>query len=96
MILKLAVRAFGDFSNPIGMAAGFDKGADAPPALLRRASASSRRVGDAAAAGGQSAAASVPDGRDEAVINRFGFDMTAPRRCCGGCRGAHRRRIGRG
>jgi dihydroorotate dehydrogenase len=33
---KLAVRAFGlNFPNPIGMAAGFDKGAEAPDALLR-------------------------------------------------------------
>jgi dihydroorotate dehydrogenase len=33
---KLAVRAFGlNFSNPIGMAAGFDKSAEAPDALLR-------------------------------------------------------------
>ena len=33
---KLAVRAFGlNFSNPIGMAAGFDKNAEVPDALLR-------------------------------------------------------------
>jgi dihydroorotate dehydrogenase len=33
---KLAVRAFGlNFPNPIGMAAGFDKSADVPDALLR-------------------------------------------------------------
>jgi dihydroorotate dehydrogenase len=33
---KLAVRAFGlNFSNPIGMAAGFDKSAEVPDALLR-------------------------------------------------------------
>jgi dihydroorotate dehydrogenase len=33
---KLAVRAFGlNFPNPIGMAAGFDKSAEAPDALLR-------------------------------------------------------------
>jgi len=33
---KLAVRAFGlDFPNPIGMAAGFDKNAEVPDALLR-------------------------------------------------------------
>jgi len=33
---KLAVRAFGlNFANPIGMAAGFDKSAEAPDALLR-------------------------------------------------------------
>jgi dihydroorotate dehydrogenase len=33
---KLAVRAFGlNFSNPLGMAAGFDKSAEAPDALLR-------------------------------------------------------------
>jgi dihydroorotate dehydrogenase len=33
---KLAVRAFGlNFSNPVGIAAGFDKNAEAPDALLR-------------------------------------------------------------
>jgi dihydroorotate dehydrogenase len=33
---KLAVRAFGlNFTNPLGMAAGFDKSAEAPDALLR-------------------------------------------------------------
>jgi len=33
---RLAVRAFGlNFPNPIGMAAGFDKSAEAPDALLR-------------------------------------------------------------
>jgi dihydroorotate dehydrogenase len=33
---RLAVRAFGlNFRNPIGIAAGFDKGADVPDALLR-------------------------------------------------------------
>src|SRR4051794_41725069 len=33
---KLAVRAFGlNFPNPIGMAAGFDKSAEVPDALLR-------------------------------------------------------------
>src|SRR5207342_1766761 len=33
---RLAVRAFGlDFPNPLGMAAGFDKHAEAPDALLR-------------------------------------------------------------
>ena len=32
----LAVRAFGlNFSNPVGMAAGFDKHAEVPDALLR-------------------------------------------------------------
>jgi dihydroorotate dehydrogenase len=35
-VAKLAVRAFGlNFPNPIGMAAGFDKSAEAPDALLR-------------------------------------------------------------
>ncbi len=33
---RLAVRAFGlNFPNPIGMAAGFDKNAEVPDALLR-------------------------------------------------------------
>ena len=34
---KLAVRAFGlNFPNPVGIAAGFDKHAEAPDALLRQ------------------------------------------------------------
>ncbi|MGC1821153.1 MAG: dihydroorotate dehydrogenase (quinone), partial [Pseudolabrys sp.] len=33
---ELAVRAFGlNFPNPVGLAAGFDKNADVPDALLR-------------------------------------------------------------
>jgi dihydroorotate dehydrogenase len=35
-IRKLAVRAFGlNFPDPVGMAAGFDKNAEAPDALLK-------------------------------------------------------------
>ena len=58
---KLAVRAFGlNFPNPIGMAAGFDKSAEAPDALLRLGFRLCRdRHGDAEAAGRQSAAAAV-------------------------------------
>jgi dihydroorotate dehydrogenase len=66
---KLAVRAFGlNFPNPIGMAAGFDKSAEAPDALLRLGFGFVE-IGDAKAATRQSAAAAVPArarrGRDQ-------------------------------
>jgi dihydroorotate dehydrogenase len=73
---KLAVRAFGlNFPNPIGMAAGFDKNADVPDALLR--------LGFGFVEIG-SVTPRPQDGnprprlfrleRDEAVINRMGFN----------------------
>ncbi len=73
---KLAVRAFGlNFPNPIGMAAGFDKNAEAPDALLR--------FGFGFVEAGT--VTPLPQGgnprprlfwleRDEAVINRMGFN----------------------
>ena len=40
---RLALRVFGlNFPNPVGIAAGFDKNAEVPDALLRLASASSK------------------------------------------------------
>ena len=73
---KLAVRAFGlNFPNPIGLAAGFDKNAEAPDAhVAARFRLCRGRHGDAAATGRQSAAAAVPPRRDDAVINRMGFN----------------------
>ena len=73
---KLAVRAFGlNFPNPIGMAAGFDKNAEVPDALLR--------LGFGFVEIG-SVTPRPQDGnprprlfrleRDEAVINRMGFN----------------------
>ncbi len=58
---KLATRAFGlNFPNPVGMAAGFDKNAEVPDALLRLGIRVCRnRLGDTDAAGGQSAPAAV-------------------------------------
>ena len=73
---KLAVRAFGlNFPNPIGMAAGFDKNAEVPDALLR--------LGFGFVEIGS--VTPIPQGgnpkprlfrleRDEAVINRMGFN----------------------
>ena len=73
---KLAVRAFGlNFPNPIGMAAGFDKNAEVPDALFR--------LGFGFVEIGS--VTPIPQGgnprprlfrleRDEAVINRLGFN----------------------
>jgi dihydroorotate dehydrogenase len=73
---KLAVRAFGlNFPNPIGMAAGFDKNAEAPDALLR--------LGFGFVEIGSVTPKPQPGNprprifrleRDEAVINRMGFN----------------------
>ncbi|WP_398466948.1 quinone-dependent dihydroorotate dehydrogenase [Tardiphaga sp.] len=73
---KLAVRAFGlNFPNPVGIAAGFDKHAEAPDALLR--------LGFGFAEIGTVTPLPQPGNprprlfrleRDEAVINRFGFN----------------------
>src|SRR6266699_1001296 len=73
---KLAVRSFGlNFANPIGMAAGFAKSAEAPDALFRLRFAFAE-LG--------SVTPKPPTGnprprlfrleRDEAVINRMGFN----------------------
>jgi dihydroorotate dehydrogenase len=73
---KLAVRAFGlNFPNPIGMAAGFDKNAEVPDALLR--------LGFGFVEIGTVTPKPQPGNprprlfrleRDEAVINRMGFN----------------------
>jgi dihydroorotate dehydrogenase len=73
---KLAVRAFGlNFPNPIGMAAGFDKSAEAPDALLRLGfgfveigSVTPKRQA------GNPRPRLFRLERDEAVINRMGFN----------------------
>ena len=73
---KLAVRAFGlNFPNPIGMAAGFDKSAEAPDALLRLGFGFVE-IGSVT----PKPQAGTPRPRlfrlerDEAVINRMGFN----------------------
>jgi dihydroorotate dehydrogenase len=73
---RLAVSAFGlDFSNPVGVAAGFDKNADAPAALLR--------LGFGFVEVGTVTPRPQPGNprprlfrldADEAAINRFGFN----------------------
>ena len=73
---KLAVRAFGlNFPNPIGMAAGFDKNAEVPDALLRLG-VGFVEVGTVTPKpqGGNPRPRLFRLERDEAVINRFGFN----------------------
>ena len=73
---KLAVRAFGlNFPNPIGMAAGFDKNAEAPDALLRLGFGFVE-VGTVAPKPqeGNPRPRLFRLDRDEAVINRMGFN----------------------
>ena len=73
---KLAVRAFGlNFPNPIGMAAGFDKNAEVPDALLRLGFGFVE-VGTVTPKpqGGNPRPRLFRLERDEAVINRFGFN----------------------
>src|SRR3954453_22185323 len=73
---KLAVRAFGlNFPNPIGMAAGFDKSAEAPDALLRLGFGFVE-IGSGAARpqSGNPRPRLFRMERDEAVINRMGFN----------------------
>jgi dihydroorotate dehydrogenase len=86
---KLAVRAFGlNFPNPIGMAAGFDKNADVPDALLRLGFGFVE-VGTVTPKpqGGNPRPRIFRLERDEAVINRLGFNSdgaeTALRRLAG-------------
>jgi dihydroorotate dehydrogenase len=73
---KLAVRAFGlNFPNPIGMAAGFDKNAEVPDALLRLGFgfAEVGTVTPKPQAGNPRPRLFRLE-RDEAVINRLGFN----------------------
>ena len=76
MIHKLAVRAFGlNFPNPIGMAAGFDKSAEVPDALLRLGFGFVE-IGTVTPKpqGGNPRPRLFRLERDEAVINRMGFN----------------------
>ncbi len=73
---KLAVRAFGlNFPNPIGLAAGFDKNAEVPDALLRLGFGFVE-VGTVTPKpqGGNPRPRLLRLERDEAVINRMGFN----------------------
>ena len=73
---KLAVRAFGlNFPNPVGMAAGFDKNAEVPDALLRLGFGFVEigTVTPRPQAGNPRPRLFRLD-RDEAVINRMGFN----------------------
>jgi dihydroorotate dehydrogenase len=73
---KLAVRAFGlNFPNPVGIAAGFDKNAEVPDALLRLGFGFVE-VGTVTPKpqAGNPRPRLFRLERDEAVINRFGFN----------------------
>lgn len=73
---KLAVRAFGlNFPNPIGMAAGFDKSAEVPDALLRLGFGFVE-IGSVTPKpqSGNPRPRLFRLERDEAVINRMGFN----------------------
>ena len=73
---KLAVRAFGlNFPNPVGMAAGFDKSAEAPDALLRLGFGFVE-IGSVTPKPqvGNPRPRLFRLERDEAVINRMGFN----------------------
>ena len=73
---KLAVRAFGlNFPNPVGMAAGFDKNAEVPDALLRLGFGFVE-VGTVTPRpqAGNARPRLFRLERDEAVINRLGFN----------------------
>ncbi|MGJ4993399.1 quinone-dependent dihydroorotate dehydrogenase [Bradyrhizobium sp. HKCCYLS3077] len=73
---KLAVRAFGlNFANPVGMAAGFDKNAEVPDALLRLGFGFVE-IGSVTPRpqSGNPRPRLFRLERDEAVINRMGFN----------------------
>jgi dihydroorotate dehydrogenase len=73
---KLAVRAFGlNFPNPIGMAAGFDKSAEVPDALLRLGFGFVE-IGSVTPTpqAGNPRPRLFRLERDEAVVNRMGFN----------------------
>ncbi len=96
---KLAVRAFGlNFPNPIGMAAGFDKSAEAPDALLRLGFGFVE-IGSVTPKpqAGNPRPRLFRLERDEAVINRMGFNNDGARSGAAAARrarasGRHRRR----
>ena len=96
---KLAVRAFGlNFPNPIGMAAGFDKNAEVPDAVLRLGFGFVEigTVTPRPQAGNPRPRLFRLE-RDEAVINRLGFNNDGAERGAAAARGArasrrHRRR----
>jgi dihydroorotate dehydrogenase len=73
---KLAVRAFGlNFPNPVGMAAGFDKSAEAPDALLKLGFGFVE-IGSVTPLpqAGNARPRLFRLERDEAIINRMGFN----------------------
>lgn len=73
---RLAVAAFGlNFPNPVGMAAGFDKGAEVPDTLLRLGFGFTE-IGTVTpkAQPGNPKPRSFRLAEDEAIINRFGFN----------------------
>jgi dihydroorotate dehydrogenase len=73
---KLAVRAFGlNFPNPVGMAAGFDKSAEVPDSLLRLGFGFVE-IGSVTPKpqGGNPRPRLFRLERDEAVVNRMGFN----------------------
>src|SRR4051812_28962419 len=73
---KLAVRAFGlNFPNPIGIAAGFDKNAEVPDALLRLGFGFAE-IGSVTPKpqSGNPRPRIFRLERDEAIINRLGFN----------------------
>ena len=75
---KLAVRAFGlNFPNPVGMAAGFDKNAEVPDALLRLGFGFVE-IGSVTPRpqSGNPRPRLFRLERDEAVINRMGFNLS--------------------
>jgi dihydroorotate dehydrogenase len=73
---KLAVRAFGlNFPNPVGMAAGFDKSAEVPDALLRLGFGFVEiGSGTPKPQEGNPRPRLFRLDRDEAIINRMGFN----------------------
>ena len=78
---RLRVRAFGlDFSNPLGMAAGFDKHAEVPDALLKLGFGFTE-IGTVTPLpqSGNPQPRLFRLSEDEAVINRFGFNSEGHR-----------------
>ena len=81
---RLAVRAFGlNFPNPVGMAAGFDKHAEVPDALLKLGFGFVE-VGTVTPVpqAGNPRPRLFRLNHDQGVINRLGFNSEGPMRCC--------------